>query len=204
MKHGWTIRDLDLVDWESLRLVSKSDTAADNLWKMKMASRFVPVGKRVLLYGKWDNSLCPCCSKCEETVEHLLCCQELGSQLLRRQKIREFRQWMISVKTDPDLIETVINILLSSTSGSFSHHLPPTASDSLRSAAFCQDRLGGISCFQGYIARGWKVAQQEYWDSLHLQHKRSIRQWGCRFLRQWFSFSKSLWEHRNSILHHKE
>ena len=89
-KHGWTIRDLDLVDWESLRLVTKSDTAADNLWKMKMASRFVPVGKRMLLYRKWDNSLCPCCSKCEETVEHLLCCQELGSQLLRRQKFESF------------------------------------------------------------------------------------------------------------------
>lgn len=49
LKNAWSREDLNFVDWQTLELVSRCDCAGDTLWKMKMASGFVPVGLRMLL-----------------------------------------------------------------------------------------------------------------------------------------------------------
>ena len=44
MRHGWCKSACNDIDWKSIARVSKSDSASDTLWKMKMSSGFVPVG----------------------------------------------------------------------------------------------------------------------------------------------------------------
>ena len=106
----------------------------------------------------------------------MLSCNESGASIARMSRIREFKRLMESVQTDPDLISTIIGTLLSRRSGSFSAHLPATASWSLRLAAAEQDSLGGISAFRGFLTRGWYEAQKEFWKSLNTNQMRSLKQ----------------------------
>ena len=202
-KYEWSQEMCDRIDWPSIARASSSDTTSDSLWKMKMASGFVPTGNRMLLYKKWKNDLCPRCRSCQETISHMLSCNEAGATIARMKRIREFKRWMESVQTDPDLVDTVINTLRSRRSGSFKDHAPVTASQSLRRACVEQDSLGRLSAFQGFLSRSWREAQKDYWDSLDTPYTRSHRRWMTTFLRQWVAFSKDLWEQRNFLLHHK-
>lgn len=138
-----------------------------------------------------------------EDVNHMLSCQESGVQLTRLHQIREFRSWMLSVDTDPDIVDTIIATLKSSNSGSFRTHLPPSASSELDDAATSKDRIGGTEIFSCFVSIWWSKAQQAYWESLPSRRRRSLNQWRCVFLRQWFLFSKVMWSHRNDFLHLK-
>ena len=51
-KYRWSERIMQRIDWDSIRRVSSGDTTAESLWKMKMASGFVPTGVRMMLYKK--------------------------------------------------------------------------------------------------------------------------------------------------------
>ena len=202
-KYKWDEVLVNRIDWDSIQRTSGGDTTSESLWKMKMASGFVPTGDRMMMYKKWDSNLCPRCRSCPETIQHMLSCNESGASIARMARIRDFKRWMEQTQTDPDLTTTIIKTLLSRRSGSFSDHLPATASRSLRLAAAEQDRLGGISAFRGFITKGWYEAQKDFWDSLSDSRMRSIKQWASRFLRQWYAFSQALWKQRNFFLHHK-
>ena len=203
LKNNWEREELDYIDWQSIERVSRYDSASDNLWKMKMASGFVPVGTRMLLCKQWKNAKCPRCQRCDEDVQHLLSCQELGALLTRKLCIRNIIEWMRRSNTDPDITATVIGTLNSTTSGRFSDHLPLTANQDLISAAIHQDRLGPLSLFKGYISSHWRRAQSSFWESIQTNVRRSPNQWSCQFLRLWLSFAKDLWSHCNDFLHHK-
>ena len=90
-----------------------------------------------------------------------------------------------------------MDTLLSTRSGRFQDHLPIGASQCLKRAAVEQDNLGRISVFQGYISKQWAEAQLEYWSSLPPRRRKSIKQWKCSFLRGWYSFMRTQWDHRN-------
>lgn len=89
--YGWTKEVCNEIDWESMAKISKTDTAGDTLWKMKMASGFVPVGKRMLLCKQWTNDKCPRCLSYTEDIPHMLSCNEAGAALTRQRRIKSFR-----------------------------------------------------------------------------------------------------------------
>ena len=202
-KKGWRLEDLDIVDWDALECVSKSDTSGDTLWKMKVASGFVPVATRMVMTKQWDSNVCPRCQCDVENVEHLLVCNHNGAKTIRDSHIQSMLVTLQERDTDPCIVSTVINTLCSTTSGRFQDHVPPEANHWVRLAAQEQDRLGRFSIFQGYISKTWTCAQEEYWESLSTSKRRSIRQWSCCFLRLWLKFLRDQWDHRNDHVHNK-
>ena len=202
-KKGWSEDELDIVDWDTVGWVSKSDTCSDTMWKMKVASGFVPVANRMVMTNQWDSDLCPRCQSHVENMEHLLACHSAGAKELRESHIQYMTAYLRDRDTDPCIISTIIDTLQSTTSGRFQDHVPSEASHLIRLAAQEQDRLGKLSIFQGYVTKEWTHAQDEYWDSLSSTRHRSLRQWSCGFLRLWYNFLRDQWDHRNDHVHNK-
>ena len=202
-RKGWSKETLECVDWDTMSSVCKSDTCSDTIWKMKIASGFVPVATRMVLNKQWDSDVCPRCGSSIENMEHLLACPMPEAAKLRKKQMNKMCTMLLERNTDPCIISTIVNTLESKVSGRFQYHVPPAASRWVRQAAQEQDQLGRISIFQGYVSKTLSLAQNEYWASLPTSKRRSIRQWSCLFMRLWLQFLRDQWEHRNDHLHNK-
>ena len=200
-KKGWSKEQIQLVDWEAIRLVSKHSSLGDTLWRMKAASGFAPVATKTVLTKQWDCDSCPRCKTHIENLEHLVGWGHIGAHSVREKKMLDFCSEMAENNTDPFLIQTVMDTLRSQRSGRFQDHLPLGASSLLLQASNEQDALGRISIFQGYLTETWAKAQSEYWASLPNCKNNSIRQWKCMFLRGWYIFLRAQWDHRNDCVH---
>lgn len=72
--HIWTTEMIECVDWDTMSLVCKSDNCNDTIWKMKIASGFLPVATRMVINKEWDTDVRPRCSSGAENIEPLLAC----------------------------------------------------------------------------------------------------------------------------------
>ena len=189
-KKGWSKVEVDSVDWETMERVSNTNTTSETLWRMKVASGFVPTANRMTMTKHWDSDICPRCNSHSENLEHLLTCGSAEAVKIRERDIVEFHQTLIARDTDPCIISTVIDTLRSRTSGRFQDHIPAEAGSLICMAAQEQDALGRLSVFQGYQSKTWAKAQEAYWDSLPSSRRKSVRQWACMFLRQWYKFMR--------------
>ena len=202
-KKGWSKVEVDSVDWETMERVSNTNTTSETLWRMKVASGFVPTANRMTMTKHWDSDICPRCNSHSENLEHLLTCGSAEAVKIRERDIVEFHQTLIARDTDPCIISTVIDTLRSRTSGRFQDHIPAEAGSLICMAAQEQDALGRLSVFQGYQSKTWAKAQEAYWDSLPSSRRKSVRQWACMFLRQWYKFMRHQWDQRNDFVHRK-
>lgn len=73
-KKGWSISETKTVDWETIERVSNSNTTGETLWRMKVASSFVPTANRMTMTKMWESDTCPRCTCHVENLEHLLTC----------------------------------------------------------------------------------------------------------------------------------
>ena len=70
-----------------------------------------------------------------------------------------------------------------------------------RIAMETQDRLGWKPFVYGRTAEQWQLAQEKWILRQHTRWKQSSRVWAGNLVLQLFHLIRSMWEHRNSILH---
>ena len=110
-RKGWSKETLECVDWDTMSSVCKSDTCSDTIWKMKIASGFVPVATRMVLNKQWDSNVCPRCGSSIENMEHLLACPMPEAAKLRKKQMDKMCTMLLERNTDPCIISTIVNTL---------------------------------------------------------------------------------------------
>ena len=70
-----------------------------------------------------------------------------------------------------------------------------------RIAMETQDRLGWKPFIYGRTAEQWQLAQEKWLRRQHTRWRASSRVWAGNLVRALFHLIRSMWEHRNSILH---
>jgi len=64
------------------------------------------------LWGKWDNSLCPCCGHDPETTWHVVTCPDPRMCLEYCSKVLLMEQWLSSVDTMPEIQFCLLKIFV--------------------------------------------------------------------------------------------
>jgi hypothetical protein len=117
------------------------------------------VGKWMKQWKKWEDENCPRCGQAEAAL-HVFTCQGENSQLIWDNSLQLLREWMESVQTDPDIIDTLIDHLCSWRQGNTT---TKGVSRLIRHVLDIQNDLGWHSILEGWMALDGEIVQQEYY-----------------------------------------
>ena len=104
--------------------------------------------------------------------------------------------------TDPIICQIIENRLIGWQNNNAYEKFPYVSmSLETRVAMEAQDRLGWKSFVYGRAAGQWQLAQDLWICRQHTRWKKSSRAWAGNLVLYLFHLVRSMWEHRNSILH---
>ena len=150
------------------------------------------------------HSNCPICDEANEDVLHVLVtCQHHSASEKRESLLQELKVWLQSVKTDPDITTLIISGLRSCFLDPFGdepllHH----TSDATTTFAALTRQLdiGWFAFMCGYITTPLIKCQHSYYRSID-SLKHGTTSWGCQLSSKLWNLTRSIWIHRNSVLH---
>jgi hypothetical protein len=159
-----------------------------------------------LLYGQSDP--CPGCNQAEETFEHMLHCTHGATSSIRASLLATLETSLKAIATPPLVIEVIM--------GGFMDWLNPSFSPSQRScpSTFGSIRPGDVLVTHAYthqyntigwyqfclgrISKRWEAAVQA---CLPPAAKLNGQQWGSLLITALWQFTRSMWRHRNELVH---
>lgn len=162
-------------------------------WITKRASR--ECGANQVLYRRKakGSENCKMCGA-TETVLHVLQCKDLRAHQQWDLVLREFREWLNKIDTDPDIVNQLCyGIGQWRTSGLVNQQSPE---DKLIRH---QNLIGWNGVLEGCFSVEWEKAQQAYFKT-----KNSLRtglKWQTSVCRRIWMIPWSMWQHRNDIEH---
>ena len=137
-----------LINFSSLSAALKAASPLFWMWFSKFISSHSATGHMMQLWGKWNNTLCPCCRHDPETTQHVLICPDPHMHLEYHSKVLLLEQWLSSVGTMPKLQFCLLQSLCMEQPSLFS----PFASPSVQAAAQAQDHIGWTNLLLGQVA----------------------------------------------------
>jgi hypothetical protein len=156
-----------------------------------------------LLYKQSDR--CPGCGSAEETFEHVLQCSYEPTSVARTAALDVLRKSLIAISTPPYAIEVVMEGFHDWLQPSLGRSRPSTFGsvrpvDVLLTDAYSHqfNSLGWYQFCLGRISKRWHAAV-----SACLPPGTSFNslQWGSLLISALWKFTKTLWIHRNGIVH---
>jgi hypothetical protein len=195
------LQEIHSIDWINSEKAIKRLPFSKQLWISKFSSGHCAVGKMMKIRKEWTHDKCPLCLEETETNEHVLLCQDP----------RALQHWeILATKLDHDMqnmttaptIRRTIMRKLHTWRKRQQHTLNLTDEYGERAAALAQDRIGWTNLMLGRAAGEWAAAQQDYLD--HLGRRKTGKRWLIAITSKLLKVSWDLWDHRNSILHHKD
>ena len=170
---------------------------ATNRWACKWLTGFCGIGTMLVIYKHQKYSKCPRCNKDDETITHVLQCENVQAQLLWKEEVEKLSTWIINNKGCPELAHAITTSLNNWHSGS--DNTSQTYSPSLQAAVRQQNNIGWQSFIEGFWSVKWEEHQQLYLTSIKSQ--RSSRLWISKAQRRIWLIAWKLWEQRNNVLH---
>ena len=148
-----------VIDWETAAKGCKMLTWERSKWFSKWISGICGVGKQLKLW-KWQNhSKCPRCLAENETVSHVLQCQQNEALNLWNTSIADLRQWMTSRNCKPDMCITICNSLEAWHDESTLTRVQTPGHNDIVLATREQDDIGWNGFFNGFISKKWMEIQ---------------------------------------------
>ena len=150
---------------------------------------------------EWTQDKCPLCFEDNETNNHVLLCQDP----------RALQHWdTLAPKLDKDLQNMMTATTIRRTIMRKLHtwrrkkdtNLNLTNEYGEQAASLIQDQIGWTHFMLGQISGEWACAQQDYLD--YLGRRKEGKHWLIALTTKLLNVSWDLWDHRNSILHHKD
>jgi len=155
------------------------------------------MGKYMKLWKQKVSDACPQCGEPED-ASHVWVCNQKGSSVVWDNAILRLREWLESVRTDPDLVETILLNLCLWREG---HSSCPPSNNTL--LAFNQQSDIGWQLFlEGCLSFEWAALQEEYYK--FISSRRTGKCWAISLLKKLWQIAWELWDHRNEVLHHQE
>ena len=116
------------------------------------------MGKKLVEWGRSDDSRCPNCNCLGEDAEHLMVCRSAGRSGMFEEHVLKIEEWMETHYTDPELSILVLNYL----HGRGRQKLTQLAKRCRRfqGLAQAQDRIGWRHFTEGKLAKQFRKIQQ--------------------------------------------
>jgi hypothetical protein len=149
------------------------------------------------------SSLCPCCHAPDETYEHILRCSAASVVLARDKFLAKMKKLDVRGTTTWKVFhQAVQNWLLD---GDAMKHpcldnyiLMPGHRVLLTTALKNQDKIGWNYALRGYLSTSWVEAEYHINRAAHDDIR---KKWLRKIIKVLWSFNKTMWTHRNSVLH---
>jgi ribonuclease HI len=202
----WNRSIFDKVDWESFGLAFRSLPRGKQISYSKIANGIINVNtQNSRFYG--TSAACPCCQLHQETITHLLTCENEASASHREKAKTILFQQLAKIRTPPRLCQILRQgldqweastkdtgiTMRASTSGSV-HPVDIALTQAYRSQSY---EIGWEHLFRGRISSHWSKA---YGMS---QTNKQLNQvaWASKLIIYLLEFTDSLWKFRNGVIH---
>jgi len=206
-KTKWTMAVFNRVDWDSHHRAFRRLTRFQRISTTKMVHNLMNTNRQnSLLYG--TSNSCPGCAAQEETFEHVIRCQFGLTTIARIDSLSQLENKLKHIGTPLPVIQVIMGGFKDwldphfpagarSRPGTFGSILP---ADVLLTQAY-SDQYHTIGWYQfclGRISKLWHRAVQAY---LPRTQKHQPLPWGSNLVTALWQFTKSLWMHRNNMVH---
>ena len=204
-KHNLSAAIVEEIDWDSIERASKSLTITRKLWLLKYVSGFAPTASKMCQRGEWEDDQCPICMCERETTSHIFTCTHQTSYDHRMKMILQFRTWLQSIQTAPEIVDCFTLFLTAGKDATLSEMIPSNIESEARTelihqAATSQDLLGWDSFCRGWISSKWRAVQQKYLEEKDFTRRRTSRSWASYVVQYIYQIVYEQWEFRNSIV----
>jgi len=164
----------------------------------KHASGFFGTGKMMKRWKKRETAECPRCGAPVEDDTHILKCPQAAATDLWDKSLKDLREWLKKKGTEPQIREVILDSLSAWRDGR-----EPTAfrdeTCEIHRLYTMQDEIGWKAAINGCWAKGWKEAQELYYQSRGSE--KTGRRWLSALITKLWQVAWDQWQHRNGILH---
>ena len=190
------------INWDAIAYAMKSITLSESHWMAKFISGTAPTGKVMARRKEWNSPNCPICFKRIEDSDHVLTCKNKAVKSQWRKSVDELIAHLEEKNTEPNICLIIKDRLIAWQNIDKLDKFPYVEMPlETRIAMETQDRLGWRPFVFGRTAEQWQLAQEEWILRQHTRWKASSRAWAGNLVLLLFRLIRSMWEHRNSILH---
>jgi ribonuclease HI len=195
--NNWTEEIFDSVDWSSFHeailsvprshrvLISK---LSHGLWNTNMQNR--------RFYG--HSNICPICNCQPETLEHVFRCNAPQAISFRETAAASFKAGLSSAGTPRIIAESLLQGVSFTESTSFKSLLDHV---SCQAVVIAQTSLGWVSCLKGHLCKEWQVTFASHLPKNKTSTIQRSQTWMKQVIRSVWHYSKSIWDHRNMVVH---
>ena len=206
-KTGWAMSIFQGVDWESHHQAFHRLTRFQRIGVTKMVHNLSNTNRQNhLLYGTSDR--CPCCRAEEETFEHVLRCPSEATLNHRHEALGRLEKSLETMGTPHQVIGVIKEGFRDWLDPEFpsNRRSRPSTFGSLRPADILLTKayytqfytIGWYHFCLGRISREWHAAVQAF---LPPNQPHRPLPWGSNLVPALWLFTKSLWLHRNTLVH---
>ena len=192
-RHNWDDATLDLIDFEAIGRVRKTQTWTEQTRSMKVLHGWLAVmhnlGKRTGI------TQCPGCHCVDETFLHMFSCEHKLMKKATKESLEAIHKSGRGSGMMPrPFMDKFIACLEAGIQGE--ELLALSGSPAMRQAIQHQNQIGTSKLLQGYLARSWADALEEF----GCKRVTSKISWLLRQI--WDTLFHRLWDTRNFVLHH--
>lgn len=189
------------IDWQAQEDALQTSSLPMKTWATKQAVGTFGNNKWMHRWGFHPNTQCPRCDAPVEDAYHVLRCPQLAAIQTWEASLQKLSNWMLEVKTDPELKDALIahlrhwkqpSQLLTPTT------LPPYLQELLQE----QENIGWHNFLEGFVSIGWAEIQARYY--IGIRSRRSSRQWVTALVKKVWLVAWDQWQQRNEIVHQQQ
>jgi Reverse transcriptase (RNA-dependent DNA polymerase) len=180
------------VNWKAISQAMQKSSISNRQWILKRCAR--DCGAHAILHRRKERTddKCPFCAQ-KETIEHVYTCQDLRVQQVWDQSLQELKEYLSDIKTDPNIIEQLVEGLRSWST----KQDPPN-----QPMIWDQTQIGWNGILEGILGNHWMEEQQIYAQSKTQATNGS--KWAQLIVRRLWKIAWEIWSHRNEEAHRND
>ena len=192
---------LNHIDWPAREEAMQQSSLAMRTWATKQAVGIFGNNKWMHRWRLRNDTSCPRCNTSMEDAEHILQCQQPEAIQTWTASLQKLSNWMIEVKTDPELRELILDQLRQwkqTSAAPTTSLLPPSLQDLLEE----QQTIGWNKFLEGFLSTGWAEIQARYY--IGIRSRRCSRRWVSALVKKVWLVSWDQWQQRNETVHQQQ
>lgn len=164
----------------------------------KWSSGICGVGSMLIKWKHQSHSRCPICNGPNETTSHVLQCPHHTVNTLWNEELTKLSDWMMNNDGDPNLSIAIIELLRQWRHGN--NQVRTNFDCPLLSRAIQKQCYFTTRCLiDGFFVPEWRTVQHQYLKDIG--SSRNSLFWMAQLARRIWNVCRTLWDHRNNILH---
>lgn len=204
-KANWTRSTLNKIHWDAHERAFKRLPRYSQHSTAKMIHGLLNTNRQNhIYYGQ--SPLCPICQLEEETIQHVYTCSHPAAAQFRQNSLEELQQNLRNISTPSPVIEAILHGFTEWEQDPTSHDIRALTAGSLRgpdavlTSAFHEQLrdIGWLQFCMGRVSLKWASAVTQYTEK---PYEGIGEQWAAALIAALWRYSRSLWQHRNGVVH---